>query len=176
MLKGSACDVVHERHIPVKDEFSGQTSPGRLKVFHRNMMGDPMCGHLRACVIHNRLRAWWKGLWGNWRGSDRLYTVGNRLLLIVTFSINGHCWRYHVHPWKWVSGSQSGVYPWGLHRDRRRRTNVGGVVLFGSYGRHGLTGFFVGALWQWWIPGTLVVHRPKTSRRALIAQSCVSQI
>ena len=43
MLKGFACDVVHDRHGPVQDEFTGEMSLGRLAGFHHNMMDEPLC-------------------------------------------------------------------------------------------------------------------------------------
>ena len=43
MLKGFACDVVHDRHGPVQDEFAGGTSLGRLAGFHHNMMDRTLC-------------------------------------------------------------------------------------------------------------------------------------
>ena len=90
MLKGFTCDVVHDRHVPVKDELSGETELGCLAGFQYNMMGNPLCGSLRARAFLNRLRAWWKGLVGHCNGSTRSCTVGNRILLIFTYTINGH--------------------------------------------------------------------------------------
>ena len=125
-------------HGPIKDRFLGETSLGHMTGFHRKMTVKPLCGRLRARAFHDRLRAWRKGLGENWCGSARSCTFINRLLFIVTCSIDIHCWRYHVHPWKWASESQRGVHPWCLHGGKMRSTNVGGVLLIVSCGHHGL--------------------------------------
>ena len=93
MLKGFACDVIHDSYGPVMDELTGEMLLVRLSGVHHNIMGDPMCGRLRVCTFRNRLRSWWKGLGGQWHGSERSCTVSDRLLLIFICLINVHSWR-----------------------------------------------------------------------------------
>ena len=65
------------------------------------------------------------------------------------------------------------MQPWRLHGERRRRTNVGGVLLLGICGRHGLRIFCRCSVTAGG-PATVVSHRLKTLQRALIARICAS--
>ena len=109
MFQGFPCDCVHDGHVPVVDELSGELSLGYFPGDYVKLLSELLGVDLRTCSSSNWLVGPSDGC--RWRCLTCFRVVGDGFVFINVCDV----WcLYDVHPWILVRGVLHDLHPWSL--------------------------------------------------------------